>query len=317
MVWGATHMTKGRILYLLKRDWTRQYVARLFMTRVPNGICLFQKDNARPHTAVHTRNALENVRILDWPARSHYLSPIQRVGDEMGRHMIVQASSQQSSLSSLCPRHTSIPYSISCHTRCSIGPSTSAMASMMRTWGSSIVGGKGGRYTCCFTKPQRKKSQGVKSAELGGQGKHFKSSRPADPIRLLGNRVFSSFLTPVPVVEEAITVACLGMNYSWLSSRSTKHVHFEGVAYMFHITVRIFQIPYPDIVFVHFYWQMESGFATKHQWFDETFSFHSQLHLAWLCRLVSEPAICISYRGHGWNFKHFRKNLPHSLFGHF
>ena len=35
-----------------------------FTTRVTSGI--FQQVNARPHTAGHTRNALENVRILDW-----------------------------------------------------------------------------------------------------------------------------------------------------------------------------------------------------------------------------------------------------------
>ena len=50
----------------------------------------------------------------------------------------------------------SILYSISCHTHCSIGWSISAIASVMRTRRSSMVGGKDGRYTCCFTKSQRK-----------------------------------------------------------------------------------------------------------------------------------------------------------------
>ena len=47
----------------------------------------FQQYNTRPHTAVHTRNALKNVRILDWPARSPDLSPIEHVWNEMGRRL--------------------------------------------------------------------------------------------------------------------------------------------------------------------------------------------------------------------------------------
>ena len=92
-------------------------------------------------------------------------------------------------------RHTSIVYSIPCHTRSSFGPCTSAMASVMRTRRSSMVGGKGGWYTLFYKTQEKKKSQGVRSGERGGQGKHSKSSRPACPIPPLGNRVFSLFLT--------------------------------------------------------------------------------------------------------------------------
>ena len=56
-----------------------------FITRVPNGI--LQQDNARPYTVVDATNTLENVRILDWLARSPDLSPIELVWDEMGRRI--------------------------------------------------------------------------------------------------------------------------------------------------------------------------------------------------------------------------------------
>ena len=142
-------------------------------------------------------------------------------------------------------------------------------------------------------------------------------------VYLLWNHVFSSFLiskwkwgddtscrkmrpsSPVRVLEVAIglTVTCLGRTYPWLSLEQkqwaiylsmaycTKHVHCEGVSYEFHG-------PYPDIIVVHITWLVESGFATKHQWFDETFSFHSQLYV------VAERINCKWYV---WNFKRFRK----------
>ena len=74
MVWRPIEYDNRTDLVLAEgRMNVRQCITRmvnlvviLFVTRVPNGI--FLQDNARPHSAVHTRNALENVRILDWPA---------------------------------------------------------------------------------------------------------------------------------------------------------------------------------------------------------------------------------------------------------
>lgn len=48
---------------------------------------IFQQDNARPHVACHTMNFLQvnNVNVLDWPARSPEISPIEHLWDHLGR----------------------------------------------------------------------------------------------------------------------------------------------------------------------------------------------------------------------------------------
>ena len=48
---------------------------------------LFQQDNARPHTARYTQDVLHrnNIAVLDWPARSPDLSPIEHLWDYLGR----------------------------------------------------------------------------------------------------------------------------------------------------------------------------------------------------------------------------------------
>lgn len=60
-----------------------------FMNTIPNGV--FQQDNARPHTAVITRVALQHVPIMPWPARSPDLSAIEHVWDAMGRRIHAHA----------------------------------------------------------------------------------------------------------------------------------------------------------------------------------------------------------------------------------
>ena len=54
-----------------------------------HNVWIFQNYNARPHTAKHTQNILRihNVHVLQWPARSPNLSPIEHLWDHLGRQV--------------------------------------------------------------------------------------------------------------------------------------------------------------------------------------------------------------------------------------
>ena len=50
---------------------------------------IFQQDNGRGHVARHTMNFLQanDVNVLDWPARSPDISPIEHLWDHLGRRV--------------------------------------------------------------------------------------------------------------------------------------------------------------------------------------------------------------------------------------
>ncbi|UYV65361.1 hypothetical protein LAZ67_3004051 [Cordylochernes scorpioides] len=56
-----------------------------YLQGVPNA--LYQQDNARPHTARISQQALQDVQMLPWPPYSPYLSPIEHVWDIIGRRL--------------------------------------------------------------------------------------------------------------------------------------------------------------------------------------------------------------------------------------
>ncbi|GFW71585.1 transposable element Tcb1 transposase [Trichonephila clavipes] len=55
------------------------------MQRLPGAI--FQRDNARPHTARVSQDCFCTVTTLPWPARSPDLSPIENIWDYLGRRV--------------------------------------------------------------------------------------------------------------------------------------------------------------------------------------------------------------------------------------
>ncbi|UYV72569.1 hypothetical protein LAZ67_9003782 [Cordylochernes scorpioides] len=56
-----------------------------YLQGVPNA--LYQQDNARPHTARISQQALQDVQMLPWPPYSPDLSPIEHVWDIIGRRL--------------------------------------------------------------------------------------------------------------------------------------------------------------------------------------------------------------------------------------
>ncbi|UYV60612.1 hypothetical protein LAZ67_1001658 [Cordylochernes scorpioides] len=93
MVWGAIAYDSRSPLLRIQGTMTAQrYVDDVlrpvtlpYLQGVPNA--LYQQDNARPHTARITQQALQDVQMLPWPPYSPDLSPIEHVWDIIGRRL--------------------------------------------------------------------------------------------------------------------------------------------------------------------------------------------------------------------------------------
>ncbi|UYV83577.1 hypothetical protein LAZ67_23001514 [Cordylochernes scorpioides] len=92
-VWGAIAYDYRSPLLRIQGTMTAQrYVDDVlrpvtlpYLQGVPNA--LYQQDNARPHTARISQQALQDVQMLPWPPYSPDLSPIEHVWNIIGRRL--------------------------------------------------------------------------------------------------------------------------------------------------------------------------------------------------------------------------------------
>ncbi|UYV80621.1 MBOAT7 [Cordylochernes scorpioides] len=93
MVWGAiAYDSRSPLLRIQGTMTAHRYVDDVlrpvtlpYLQGVPNA--LYQQDNARPHTARISQQALQDVQMLPWPPYSPDLSPIEHVWDIIGRRL--------------------------------------------------------------------------------------------------------------------------------------------------------------------------------------------------------------------------------------
>ncbi|UYV66469.1 hypothetical protein LAZ67_4001791 [Cordylochernes scorpioides] len=92
MVWGAfAYDSRSPLLRIQGTMTAQRYVDDVlrpvtlpYLQGVPNAL---YQDNARPHTARISQQALQDVQMLPWPPYSPELSPIEHVWDIIGRRL--------------------------------------------------------------------------------------------------------------------------------------------------------------------------------------------------------------------------------------
>ena len=92
MVWGGIcHRAKTEIVTIAGTLTSVRYCDEVIEPVIvpfshQRHATLLQQDNARPHTAIHTRDVLRqnNIQVLDLPVRSPDLSPIEHLWDKLG-----------------------------------------------------------------------------------------------------------------------------------------------------------------------------------------------------------------------------------------
>ena len=95
MVWGGKTTTQKLELVVIRGTLNAQrYIQDVLEPVVIPFInhrrdVIYQQDNARPHVARITMDFLRqnNVNLMEWPALSPDLSPIEHVWDELGRQL--------------------------------------------------------------------------------------------------------------------------------------------------------------------------------------------------------------------------------------